>query len=144
MNVDLNNAYFHGLSSEIPYYYQTDVLMISLNRLKKIIELKGLYSRKILQEKGIDYSFKPKIYNEDDYISICTKTREDSSIENNLIEKDAGQSFDEYIKNIISIAISPDIDNRYQFREGNFERILGEKQVKDCINISDFLAIVID
>lgn len=142
-NVNLENAYFHGLTGEIPYYYQTDVLMISLQRLRKIIELKGLFSRKILQEKGIDYSLKPKIYNEDDYISICSRRSEINADDSGLIDSETGQSFDEYIRNRISIAISSEIDKKCQFREG-FERILGEKQVKDTIDISDFLAIVID
>ena len=78
MKMDLQNKYFHGLAGGIPFWEEDEVVKKGLKQLEDIIKLRGIYSRRILKEKGIVYDEKDPVYNGEDYISVCVKDFDES------------------------------------------------------------------
>lgn len=140
--IDIENAYFHGLAGGIPFWDEDRVKAIALGQLRKIIEYRGIYSRRILREKyDITYDEKDPVYNGDDYISVCIKNPEDSEFEGMF--RDADPAFFRYVRFKIGIALNNNIVNKYKFRTGEYEHLPGERQILDFIDISDCAAIVV-
>lgn len=140
--IEINNCYFHGLAGGIPFWDGERVTAVGVQQLRKIIESKGIYSRKILRENyGISNDEKEPIYNGDKYISLCIKHPNDSEFSGQF--SDVDPAFFRYVQHKIGIAINPDIINKCTFRKGEYKRLPGERQVLDNIDISDFIAVVI-
>lgn len=71
---------------------------------------------------------------ENNYVHICKRTDE--------VEDSA---FEEFIENKISIALSPDIAKKFDFREKiYYSPDIGEEQILENIGIDNFIAIVND
>ena len=139
--INIEDCYFHGLAGGIPFWDEGRVIAVCVQQLEKIIQFKGIYSRKILREKyGISYDEKDPIYNGDDYISLCIRHPADDEFVGEFATADP--AFYIYVKYKMGIAICPDIINKCCFRQGNYKRLPGERQVLDTIYISDVTAIV--
>lgn len=140
--INLEDSYFHGLAGGIPFWDEDRVIAIGLDRLRRITMYKGIYSRKILREKfGIEYNDKEPKYNGDDYISLCLKNFDDQELYQDGLVLDS--AFFRYVRYKIGIALKPDILNKYHFREGEYKKLPGERQVLNGIRISDFQAVVV-
>lgn len=139
MKVDLENKYFHGLAGGIPFWEEREILEIGLKQLQQIVDLKGIYSRKYLAEKGIIYKDKEPVYNGDEYISICTRKVEESEFSGQFSGTDS--AFFRYVRFKIAIALK--LDEKDSFKEGDYKHLPGERQIKDGIDISKFLAITV-
>lgn len=141
--VDLNEAFFHGLAGlEVSFVmYPKSALYISMIKLDSILKHKGIYSREKMKELNIyyppEFSYHINFGDVDmtnNYVSICRKMEE---VENT--------AFKEFIDGKISIALSPDITKKFNFRNKiNYFPDPGEKQVLDGIGIDEFIAIVVD
>ena len=140
--INLEDSYFHGLAGGIPFWDEDRVIAIGLDQLRRITKYKGIYSRKILREKfGIEYNDKEPKYNGDDYISLCLKNFDDQELYQDGLVLDS--AFFRYVRYKIGIALKPDILNKYHFREGEYKKLPGERQVLNGIRISDFQAVVV-
>ena len=140
--INIDNCYFHGLAGGIPFWDEERVTAVCMQQLRHIIESKGIYSRKVLREKyGISNDEKEPIYNGDEYISLCIRHPEDSEFFGEFSTVDPAFFFFFLYK--IGIAINPDIINKCSFRQGEYKKLPGERQVLDSIDISNFTAIVI-
>ena len=140
--INIDNCYFHGLAGGIPFWDKERVTAVCMQQLSNIIRSKGIYSRKVLREKyGISIDEKEPIYNGDEFISLCIRHPEDSEFSGEFSCVDP--AFFRYVQYKIGIAINPDIVNKCSFRQGEYKRLPGERQVLDSIDISDFTAIVI-
>lgn len=139
MKMDLQNKYFHGLAGGIPFWEEDEVVKKGLKQLEDIIKLRGIYSRRILKEKGIVYDEKDPVYNGEDYISVCVKDFDESKFlqYSNL---DPDPAFYRYVRHKIGIALNLEED---MLRKGEYEHLPGERQVKDSIDISRFAAITV-
>ena len=141
--IDLNEAFFHGLSGlEVNFVmYPKDGLYLSMVKLNSILQHKGIYSREKMKELNIQYpsEFGYHINYADvdmtnNYVSICKRG-----------ERVEDTAFEEFIEGRISIALSPDIEKRLNFRSKvNYCPDPGEEKVLDSIGIDEFIAIVID
>lgn len=141
--VDLNEAFFHGLAGLEANFvvYPKDALYLSMVKLNSILQHKGIYSREKMKKLNIYYppEFGYHINSADvdmrnNYVSICRKLEE--------IEDTA---FEEFIDGKISIALSPDITKKFNFRNKiNYSPDPGEEQVLDSIGIDEFIAIIVD
>lgn len=141
--LDLKEAFFHGLAGlEASFVmYPKSALYLSMIKLNSILKHKGIYSREKMKELNIYYppEFGYHINSADvdmtnNYVSICKKMQE--------IEDTA---FEEFIDGKISIALSPDITKKYNFRnKTNYFPDPGEEQVLGGIGIDEFIAIVVD
>ena len=139
--INIEECYFHGLAGGIPFWDEERVSAVGMRQLRQIIKSKGIYSRKILKEKyGINID-EEQGYNGEEYISLCKRHAEESEFYGEFSYLDP--AFYRYIKYKMGIAISPDIINTCNFREDGYKRLPGERQVKDSIDISNFIAIVI-
>lgn len=141
--MNLENMYFHGLAGTIdPPNGEKAILEASLKQLEKIFYTKGIYSRNKLNEFNIQYEHKP-VENGRDFISICVSnpTEEEFSGVNKYLES----AFINYVYNgRIAFIINKNIETKYEFRNKNETNMLpGERQVKDQINIEDFLGIIV-
>ena len=47
--IDIDNCYFHGLAGGIPFWDEERVTAVGMQQLRSIIEIKGIYSRKVLR-----------------------------------------------------------------------------------------------
>lgn len=140
--INIDSCYFHGLAGGIPFWDRERVTAVCMQQLRQIIETKGIYSRKILREKyEISNDEKAPIYNGDEYISLCIRNPEESEFSGEFSGIDP--AFFRYVRYKIGIAINPDIINKCDFRQGEYKRLPGERQVLDNIDISDFTAVVI-
>lgn len=139
MKIDLEDKYFHGLAGGIPFWHEAEILETGLKQLRQIVDLKGIYSRKYLIEKGIVYEDKEPVYNGEEYISVCTKEVNDNEFLGQFSGCDS--AFFRYIQFKIAIALKMDENDR--FREGEYKHLPGERQIKDGIDISKFLAITV-
>ena len=130
------------MAGGIPFWDEESVTAVWMQQLRHIIESKGIYSRKVLREKyGISNDEKEPIYNGDEYISLCIRHPEDSEFFGEFSTVDP--AFFRYVQYKIGIAINPDIINKCSFRQGEYKKLPGERQVLDSIDISNFTAIVI-
>ncbi len=142
-SVDLNEAFFHGLAGlEVSFVmYPKTALYISMIKLDSILKHKGIYSREKMKELNIyylpEFSYHLNFADVDmtnSYVSVCKKMKR--------IEDTA---FEEFIDGKISIALSSDITQKYNFRNKiNYFPDLGEEQVLGSIGIDEFIAIVVD
>ncbi len=139
MKIDLENKYFHGLAGGIPFWEEDEVVKEGLKELNDIIKLKGIYSRRILEEKGIMYDKKAPVYNGEDYISVCMKNFDESEF-SQFSNLDPDPAFYRYVRHKIGIALELEED---MLRKGEYEHLPGERQVKDSIDISKFVAITV-
>ena len=142
MKINIEDCYFHGLAGGIPFWDEDRVIAVGLQQLRQIIQSKGIYSRRILQlDYGINYNEKVPKYNGDEYISICIKNPEDREFccESSGLDS----AFFRYVQFKIGIALNTDIINNAKFRQGEYKRLPGERQILDKIDISNFVAIVI-
>lgn len=140
--IDLKDAFFHGLGGEEISFvmFPKTALHISMLKLDSIIKNKGIYSREMQKKLNIGYlefgyhSNLADVDNVNNYVSICKR-----------VEEAEESAFETFIEGKISIALNPNIASNYDFRsEKEYYPDVGEKQVLDCINISDFIAIVVD
>ena len=139
MKMNLENKYFHGLAGGIPFWEEDKVVKEGLEELKAIIKLRGIYSRRILREKGIIYNQKDPVYNGEDYISVCVQHFEESEFSQfSTLDPDA--AFYRYVRHKIGIALELEED---MLRKGEYKHLPGERQVKDFIDISRFVAITV-
>lgn len=138
MNFD--NDYFHGLSGAVDTWDVRRTVEVSLDHLEKILKTGGLYSKKKLLELGYESNGKP-VYNGDEYISLCDKnlTKE----EQKEVNDEMSSVYDNYVENKIAIVIDKSINETCEFRHGEYEKLPGERQVKDYIDISNFKAIIV-
>lgn len=141
-NIDLKDAYFHGVGgNEISFVmYPKSALAISLLRIEDILKSKGIHSREKQKELNVghpEYGYHINFCDTDainNFVSICKKCDD---------EKET--AFEEFVESKISIALSRDIAERFDFRNKNqYLPDVGEEQVKDSIGISEFIAIVVD
>jgi hypothetical protein len=141
--IDLSEAFFHGLAGlEVSFdMYPKSALYISMVKLNSILQYKGIYSREKMKELGIKYPLEfgyhinfADVNSTNNYVSICQKS-----------ENIEDTAFEEFIKDKISIALSPDITKKFDFRNKiHYCPDPGEEQVLDSIGIDEFIAIVID
>lgn len=140
--IEINNCYFHGLAGDIPFWDEDRVTAVGIQQLRKIVETKGIYSRRILRERyGINNNEKEPKYNGDKYISLCIRHPDDSEFRGEFSGIDP--AFFRYVRYKIGIALDSDIINKCNFRQGDYKRLPGERQVLDNIDISNFTAVVI-
>lgn len=114
-------------------------------RLQKILEIGSLYSRKKMDELGIDYSsLEPvfclnikegeeyKYYNEDIHYDIVSM----SDPSNRFLQKAINKKieFDCFNPNFIALAISKDITPFLVKKEEMHGAAIGEVQIKECVN----------
>ena len=135
--IDVDSSIYHGLAGGIPFWQIKDVIDISMKQLDDIFKYGGIYSREHLLKLGIIYNYKQPIYNGYNYISVCLKKFPDCEFDGDNAELDS--AYFRYSKNKISIVIDPRISNKY--REDNYNKLPGERQIKDKIDINDFCAI---
>ena len=141
--VDLDEAFFHGLAGlEVSFVmYPKTAFYISMIKLDSILKHKGIYSREKMKELNIyyppEFSYHLNFADVDmtnSYVSVCKKMKR--------IEDTA---FEEFIDGKISIALSSDITQKYNFRNKiNYFSDPGEEQVLGGIGIDDVIAIVVD
>lgn len=139
MKMDLENKYFHGLAGGIPFWEEDEVVKKGIKQLEDIIKLRGIYSRRILKEKGIVYDEKDPVYNGEDYISVCVKDFDESEF-SKYSNLDPDSAYYRYVRHKIGIVL--DLEEN-MLRKGEYEHLPGERQVKDSIDISKFVAITV-
>lgn len=118
-------------------------------RLQKILKIGSLYSRKKMDELGIDYSsLKPafsldikegeeyKYYTEDIHYDIVSMIDPSNRFLKNAINKKI--EFDCFNPNFIAFAISKDITPFLVKKEEMHGGAIGEVQMKECVN-KDFI-----
>lgn len=143
--IDLQNAFFHGLAgNEVSFVmYPKDGLYLTMTKLEDIIKYKSIYSRDKQNELGIGIANHPEfgmhinfadVDLKNNYVSVCKRT--------DILEDSA---FEEFIENKISIALSPDIETKFDFRKKiYYSPDIGEEQILEGIGIDNFIAIVND
>ena len=141
-NINLKNAFFHGVGgNEISFLmYPKSALTISLLRIEDILKSNGIHSREKQKELNIghpEFGYHIGFADVDatnNFVSICKK-----------IDNSSETAFEEFIEGKIAIALSQDIAERYDFRnKEQYGPDIGEEQILDSIDISEFIAIVID
>ena len=140
--IDLKDAYFHGVGgNEINFFmYPKSALYISMLRIEDILKSNGIHSREKQKELNVGHpEFGTHIGFDDidstnHFVSICTKN-----------EKEKDTAFEDFVEGKISIALKSDISKRYDFRsKDQYHPDVGEEQILDSIDISEFIAIVVD
>ncbi len=143
--VDLQNAFFHGLAGgEVSFVmYPKDGLYLTMTKLEDIIKHRRLYSRDKQKELGIGIANHPEfgthinfadVNSKNNYVSVCKRT-----------EKLEDSAFEEFIENKVSIALSPDLAEKFNFRgKIHYTPDIGEEQILESIGMDNFIAIVND
>ena len=136
-NINIEDKIYHGLAGGIPFWESDKAIETSLLQLNLILKHRGIFSRNILKEFRISYNDKEPIYNGDDYISVCLREFPEEEMYGKNFGVDS--AFFRYVRYKIALVFDNEI--KKDFRKDEYQKLPGERQIKNKISIEKIIAI---
>lgn len=135
----IEDKVFHGLAGGIPFWEKDKIIEMSIVQLKSILSHGGIYSRSMLKQFGIHYDDKEPVYNGDDFISVCLKSFPEEELYGHNFGLDS--AYFRYVRYKISLVL--DTNLKSCFRNDDYRKLPGERQIKDKISIAKIVGVSI-